>query len=410
VVIIQASARECDENGPVAIVWFGAQMSVADSAAQRPAAIVRAGGAAWRLVGRDPLLLVTVVIPTLLAICYFGVVASDVYVSESRFIVRGAQQPAPVGVLGTLLQSANLSRSLDDAHAVHDYVMSRDALRELENRLHLVETFKSSAIDLIDRFGALGTNDSFEALFRYYRRRVSLDLDTSSSIATLRVSAFTATDAQRVNEAVLDLSERFVNQLSERARADIVRFASDEVAAAEHRAQAAAVALAGFRAEQSVMDPERQSAAELQQAAKIEDQYILAKTELAQLLSTSPKNPQIPALRTRIAILEAAIDERVHNVTGARGSLSAKSAGYMQVALEREFAERQLGAAMTFLETARNEAQRQQLYLERIVAPNMPDYPAEPRRLRAILITFVLGSIAWAILSLLAASIREHFD
>jgi capsular polysaccharide transport system permease protein len=55
------------------------------------------------------------------------------------------------------------------------------------------------------------------------------------------------------------------------------------------------------------------------------------------------------------------------------------------------------------------EALRQQLYLERIVQPNLPDYAMEPRRLRSVLVVFVLGMMAWGVLSLLVAGIREHF-
>jgi capsular polysaccharide transport system permease protein len=65
---------------------------------------------------------------------------------------------------------------------------------------------------------------------------------------------------------------------------------------------------------------------------------------------------------------------------------------------------------MTLLETARNEAQRQQLYLDRVVQPNLPDYPIEPRRIRYVLVVLVLGLLIWAITSLLTAAVREHLE
>ena len=63
---------------------------------------------------------------------------------------------------------------------------------------------------------------------------------------------------------------------------------------------------------------------------------------------------------------------------------------------------------MNSLEEARNEARRKQAYVERIVQPSLPDEAQEPRRLRGIFATFVLGLIAWAILTMLLAGIREH--
>ena len=65
---------------------------------------------------------------------------------------------------------------------------------------------------------------------------------------------------------------------------------------------------------------------------------------------------------------------------------------------------------MTSLEQARNEAQRKQLYLERIVQPSLPDVAVEPRRLRGVAATFLLGLVAWGILSMLIAGVREHQD
>ena len=66
--------------------------------------------------------------------------------------------------------------------------------------------------------------------------------------------------------------------------------------------------------------------------------------------------------------------------------------------------------ALTSLEQARNDAQRKQLYLERIVQPSIPDNAVEPRRLRNVFATFILGMVAWGILSMLVAGVREHQD
>jgi capsular polysaccharide transport system permease protein len=62
------------------------------------------------------------------------------------------------------------------------------------------------------------------------------------------------------------------------------------------------------------------------------------------------------------------------------------------------------------LETARHEAQRQQLYLERVVQPSLPDYAQEPRRVRNTVIVFVIGLISWALLVLLVTAVKEHLD
>ena len=89
-------------------------------------------------------------------------------------------------------------------------------------------------------------------------------------------------------------------------------------------------------------------------------------------------------------------------------SLSAAAVQYQRVALENDFASKQLAAALASLEEARSETQRKQAYVERIVQPNLPDDPLEPRRLRGIVATFVLGLVAFAILRMLLAGVKEH--
>jgi capsular polysaccharide transport system permease protein len=144
--------------------------------------------------------------------------------------------------------------------------------------------------------------------------------------------------------------------------------------------------------------------------SKLQDELIGARTQLAQLRSLAPENPQIPLLETRIGSLGREIDVALGKVAGDRTSLSSTAAQYQRLQLEREYADRRLTAALTSLQDARNEGQRKQAYVERIVQPNLPDEALEPRRWRGVLATLVLGLIAYAIASMLLAGIREHKD
>jgi capsule polysaccharide export protein KpsE/RkpR len=78
--------------------------------------------------------------------------------------------------------------------------------------------------------------------------------------------------------------------------------------------------------------------------------------------------------------------------------------------LTNDTASKRLAAAMVSLQDARNEALHQQAYIERIAQPNLPDEALEPRRLRGILATLALGLMAWGVLGMLLAGVREHRD
>jgi len=349
----------------------------------------------------------TVVLPTLAAILYFGFIAADVYISESRFVVRSPERQT-ASPLGMLLKGTGFTRSQDDSYTVQDYILSRDAMRALDEKLKLRAAFGKG--DVFSRFPGLDWDDSFENMHRYYQKMVGVQLDPVSSIATVTVRAFSAEEAQKINQYLIEMSEALVNQLNERGRQDMIRFAANEVAEAEKKARDAALALARYRNEKGVIDPEKQSTIPLQQIAKLQDELIATKAQLAQLQMLTRDNPQIPVLKQRIQMLESEIELESARVAGSGRSLASKAAEFQRLALDKEFADKQLASALVSLEQARNEARRQQLYLERIAQPNLPDAAMEPRRLRNVLAVFVLGLIAWGVLSMLIAGIKEHQD
>ena len=358
---------------------------------------------------KNKILWLTVIVPTILACIYYGVIASDVYISESRFVVRSPQRQTQTG-LGALLQSTGFSRSQDDTYSVHDFVMSRDALKELDEQLGVRRAYSSKDADFINRFPGLDWDDSFESFYKYYQKRVGVDYDTASSISILTVRAFTAEDAKRINDLLLKMGERLVNNLNDRSRQDLIKFATQEVTTAKTNATAAALALSSFRTAQTIFDPDRQSAIQLQGVAKLQEELFATEAQLNQIRQVSPKNPQVASLANRVSSLRNTIATETSKVAGGGSSLTSKSANFERLVLEKSFADKQFASTLASLESARSEAERKQLYLERLVQPNLPDKALEPRRIRSIFMVFAVGLIAWGVVSLLVASVKEHTD
>jgi capsular polysaccharide transport system permease protein len=308
------------------------------------------------------------------------------------------------------LKSVGFSNAGDEIFITQDYVKSRDALKALNEQGHVEKAFGSPSVSIWDRFNPFGLDQSFEDLYDYYGGKIDVEHNTTSSITTLTVKAFRAQDAQRMNERLLELAEGLVNRLNNRGEVDLLGYAQREAREAEVEARRASQALAAFRNTQGIVDPERQATVQLQLVSKLQDEVIGARLQLQQLQALAPENPQIPLLRTRIAGLTRQIDSELGRAAGGNRSLSASAVRYQRLALDREYADKRLAGAMASLQEARNEARRKQAYVERIVQPNLPDEALEPRRLRGILATLVLGLIAYGILSLLLAGVREHHD
>ena len=357
---------------------------------------------------KNTLFLAVVIVPTIISALYFGIFASDVYISESRFVVKSTKQAATDGV-GLLLQSAGFNNANEEVYATNDYIISRSALQQLNRDGAVTAAYTAPGISIFDRFNPVGWDGSFEKLFQYYTRRVTITSDARSAISTLIVRAYSSEDALKLNGRLLEQAEEMVNRLNTRGREDLIKYADKEVEAAKQQARTASLALAAYRNKQGVVDPQQQAAIQLQMVSKLQDELITVKSQLIQLRAFTPENPQIPVLEKRARILSEEIYQQTGLVAGdANKSLAAAAVEYQRLQLENGFAERQLAGAMASLQEARNEARRKQIYVERIVNPNRPDSALEPRRMRGIFATFVVGLIAWGILSLLLAGVREH--
>lgn len=355
----------------------------------------------------DGLFLITVILPTLLAIIYFGVLASNIYISESRFVIRTPERPSSSG-LGIILKTAGFANAGEETQAAKFYIGSRDALAAINRNGEVAKAYAAPSISIYDRFDPLGLGGSFEDLHKYFSSKVSVDFDASSSIITLSVRAFTPQSAERFNRELLEQSEALINRLNERGRKDLIGYAQAEVNDAQEQAATAATMLAAYRNRTGVVNPEQQATVQLQMISKLQDQLISARNQLAALERTVPDNPQIPTIRTQVASLSREIDTELKKVAGDQGSLSAKAARYQRLVLNNEMASKRLAAAMTSLQEARGEALHKQAYVERIAQPNLPDKALEPRRIRGVVATFILGLIVWGVLSMLLAGVREH--
>lgn len=352
---------------------------------------------------------VCVIVPTVLATLYFGFFASDIYVSESRFVIKSADQKrSQVSTLANLIQTTGLSGGQEQTTEILAYVRSRDALKALEKGIDIRNRFSSLDGDLLSRFPQPLGNNSFEDLFRYYTKMVDAHLDNESGTAIIKVRAFTPGDAYEINKRLLDISETLVNRLNARAQSKGITEASLQVELATERARAARAALTQFRNGQAVIDPSKQAVGVIEISNTMIAQRALLQAQLDLTRRLAPANPSIPALRDRIAAISTQIASQDSRVVGTGNGIASKLGGYENLLVEQEFATQSMIAANAALVQARAEAQRQQFYLERVVDPNMPDMPALPKRILSIVIVAAAATALYFIGWMLVAGIVEH--
>jgi capsular polysaccharide transport system permease protein len=348
-------------------------------------------------------------VPTLLCLIYYALIASDVYVSQSSFVIKSpAQKNAPTLSLANIVQTSGLSGGQEQTKEVVEYIRSRDALKNLETRTDVRKKYSSRGADFLSRFPRPFHSDTFEHLYRFYGSMVGADVDPESGLAVLRVKAFTAGDAYEINARLLDLSEQLVNRLNERAEGRAIAEAERRVTEAEIRVSNARVALSAYRNQQDLIDPAKQATGVLEVSNKLIAEQAALQAQLDLMRRVAPRNPSIPALESRIVAVGREIAAQNGRAVGTPTGIASKLSTYEKLNAEQEFATQMLTAASTSLEQARTEAEKQQFYLERVVEPNQPDLPLLPERLKRILVIFASLVCLYFIGWMIVVGILEH--
>lgn len=357
--------------------------------------------------------LVLVVVPTFLILGYFWLLSAPRYESEARFILRvpgRVMLPTQLTQMASLLQDAGVSRSNDDGYIIKEYLESRDALAYLEKHEHVKKALSAARDDPFWKYPSRFFSNTEEGFYKYYKRIISVTFDNTTGVGILKLQAFSPEDAQRLSEALLGAAEQVVNRLNDRSRQDASALAEAETVRARQRVATAQEALTKFRERERLVDPKQATLALFEAIGQLGLEVAKVSVQLNELGQSSPKSPQIAALRTKRAALESQITIERNRLAGDSLSIAPRIAEYERLMLDREFADKALIAAMSSVEMARIEANRKQIYLERVAQPAKPDYPTYPWRILWSIAAIVCSFMAWKIWRVLAADAKRHAE
>lgn len=419
--------------------WVGARLPTG-GLSEIPGRLPGAGESRWFqfMAGSFAIL---VLVPVVLTAFYVLALASNRYVADARFAIRSSPEAttsaeafsskpkkaskdrkigggdlnssdrpsSPMASFGGLFGGGSGSGSAADPYVIAEYIVSRAMVSELDRDGRLRNLYSAPTIDRLSR---LDPAVSAERLRQYWSDRVRASVDRLSGMITLRVTAFAASDAASLAEEIIRSSERLVNTLAERRRADTVRLAEAELRRSEQRYMDALIALRDFRTAQASADPQRaleqggKALLELEaEQVKLEAQRSGLKQQLSETASIlRPLDARIAAVRREI---EGLTEQMASDRARAR-SAAASMAGLEAHEMERSFAERVYQMAESGLARAREEAARQHEYLTVFVRPSVPERPDHGALYGNVGVVFILGLFAWGFLLLVVASVLDQ--
>jgi capsular polysaccharide transport system permease protein len=232
--------------------------------------------------------------------------------------------------------------------------------------------------------------------------------DPDTGIITVKAQAFRAADAQAISKQLLSQAEALVNTMNGRLEADTVRSTESAVDEASKAVVATHDAVTRFRDAEAVVDPSQNALAQLTTISDLSEQVDRVLAQISERAKLAPASPSAIALRAQADALTAQINAEEKALAGSHSAVADKVSAYERLILLRNLADKSLEAATASLTSARADARRQHVFVELIAAPNLPDYPTQPRRLRSILDAFAVSAAGLAVFWLLSVGVKEH--
>lgn len=344
--------------------------------------------------------------PVLIATVYFGLIASDVYVSESTIAVK-VQGSSQVSSLGEFFSAAVGGAHSGESGLVLEYIRSRRLLQHLQEKLNFSKWYDSEDIDIISR---LPKDSTMEELLDYYHDKVTLRSKPETGVIVLQVKAFRAEQAQTITQEIITQTEAFVNRLSERMQQDLIAFAESIVRKAQGNVLQTSDALQRFSTRYRNIDPMQTTGGILSLIQELQSRLIQARIELAQHRAyMRDDSAKIQGIKAGIAAIEKEIALHKELLTGeSEVSLADILQEYEQLKLNHLLAREQYKMALANLDAAQKEAGRKSKYLLCIEDPSLPDEATEPNRPLKIATVFAVCLMVYAVGGLLITAIKEH--
>ena len=370
-------------------------------------------GARFMRIMRWTLFVALVALPNLVALVYFGLLASDQYVSEAQFTVSSGALPKMDG-LGSVTGVPPMM-IVQDTQIVTNFIESRAMVESLEREVKLRDLYGSDSIDWWARFNK---EKPIEKFTDYWGKMAKTSISFPAGIVTLSVRAFSARDAKRIADAIITRCEALINGLNDRMRKDTVASAESDLRRAGEKLKTARLQLEQARNAEELVDVHQTGAALTQLMSELEGELLNRQADYqTQSQYVSESAPQMRVLKSRINALESQIqrvkaqitEQQEKNVeTLAQKALSGKMTKFANLDLEQKIAEKSYAAASATLEGARMLSERKMLYLHQIVSPARPQEARYPKRWLDIGMTFVASLTGWGVVIGAAAFVRNN--
>jgi len=346
-----------------------------------------------------------VTVAALAIVCYYTLIASPRYVSESQFVVKKfGSNEIP---LSGLIAMTSSSPSTRDALILQKYIQSRSMAVALEQSIGLKQHYQSPQWDWFSR---LTGNGSVEQYHAYYQTHITVHYDEMSEVLMVEVQAFEPNFSLKVANQIIKISETLINKLGQKMVKQQLDYAQQDVDRAYKELKKYQTRLIQFQDKFKLYNPEQQGSVLLGAISELEAEIIKEETTLKSLSAfMRADSADIIATKRQLDALKAQLAHEKNRLTNQeQQSLNKVNINYQEIKLNSQLAADLYKSSLASLEVIRSDAFRTLKHLLVIEHPSLAQEDKYPRRLYSIFTWFISMLLIYGVFKMIVAVIKEH--
>lgn len=353
-----------------------------------------------------------VVLPSVFAGAYYGLIASGQYVAEMRMIVRtiGVSEKFDTSETREGRSMIGGDSLTQDSYIVANYLKSPEIVRKLDAEIGLRRYFSRENIDPLSR---LSLEASFEELFRYWGQHVDTYVDGPSGIIVFTVRAFSPEDSLLIADAALARADVMINKISDKAKGDLVLRVEDDVNSSLAEYRTALYNLRDYQNKTGILDPLSSAKMLSEIIGKLTEQKLQMLVSLKSLEAANAGNTaRGRELRRSIQAIDDQINLRQNSMAGAsqgaNTQLSSSLTEFSRLETRRIVTQAIYEANVRNLDTAKSTALKRTTFMSVFSNSHIPEESEYPNRFSNWMILTIGLFTLWMTTTLIWMSIEDH--
>ena len=333
-----------------------------------------------------------VILPSILLGLALKVIVTPLYSASSIVVVSNQNSSQDYSIAG-VFSGVGGGDAKSDTYKAYEFIKSRAMMNELEIYNNFITNYSSNEIDFIFRLSDI----AWLGLSKYNSMNNFIDasVDIQTSLISLEVKARTREEAISLSNAIIEITERHVNSLSDElynSRIINEQFAVKEARSQIVEAQSKLLALQVSSGEQN---PEVHIANIYNKIAKLEEQAMefqtkILESKIAGLDKTKSISHMVENEKQVNNLIERYRNKLVISTEGRKKTLNSLLIDFEMTKLEVKIAEEMLSASLISLSQVRRDAANNKSVFQTVVVPKASELSQHPNILKSVFVAFLI--------------------